>query len=152
MCNVLSNNEFQYNRIRWWTLVFKEQVLKINYVTIVYSHLIESSFKAFLCNDHEMLTYKVLLQSVSLWFSPIKQLVARPSVSSKHISSFFIDFPALFHVLVFFSGNPPAEYSAFLQHTFNVFKVGLDRELYRHEQELTVCIIITAFQYKHKIV
>lgn len=101
MCNVLSNNEFQYNRIRWWTLVFKKQVLKVNYVTIVYSHFIESSFKAFLCNDHEMLTYKVLLQSVGLWFIPIKQLVARPSVSSKHISSFFIDFPALFHVLVF---------------------------------------------------
>lgn len=35
------------------------------------------------------------------------------------------------------SGNPPPDYSQFLQHTFNIFKIGLDRELYRHEQELT---------------
>lgn len=35
------------------------------------------------------------------------------------------------------SGNPPPDYSAFLQHTFNIFKIGLDRELYRQEQELT---------------
>lgn len=33
--------------------------------------------------------------------------------------------------------NPPSDYSTFLQHTFSIFKVGLDRELYQQEQELT---------------
>ncbi|KAL4223925.1 hypothetical protein ACF0H5_017387 [Mactra antiquata] len=35
------------------------------------------------------------------------------------------------------SGNIPPDYSNFLQHSFNIFKIGLDRELYRQEQELT---------------
>jgi len=41
--------------------------------------------------------------------------------------------------MLYYRGDPPKEYSAFLRHSFNVFKVGLDRELYRQEQELTVC-------------
>ena len=36
------------------------------------------------------------------------------------------------------SENPAPDYAAFLQHTFNIFKNGLDRDLYRQEQELTV--------------
>ncbi|XP_052800410.1 uncharacterized protein LOC128231514 isoform X2 [Mya arenaria] len=35
------------------------------------------------------------------------------------------------------SGNPAPEYSAFLQHSFTVFQTGLDRELFRQEEELT---------------
>ncbi|KAH3822991.1 hypothetical protein DPMN_124785 [Dreissena polymorpha] len=38
-------------------------------------------------------------------------------------------------------GNLAPEYSVFLQHTYAVFKTGLDRELYRQERELTVCLI-----------
>ncbi|XP_052270374.1 uncharacterized protein LOC127871467 isoform X3 [Dreissena polymorpha] len=34
-------------------------------------------------------------------------------------------------------GNLAPEYSVFLQHTYAVFKTGLDRELYRQERELT---------------
>ena len=41
------------------------------------------------------------------------------------------------------SDNPAPDYAAFLQHTFNIFKNGLDRDLYRQEQELTVSNILT---------
>jgi hypothetical protein len=40
-----------------------------------------------------------------------------------------------------FYSDVPQDYSDFMQHTFNIFHRGLDRELYRQEQDLTVIII-----------
>lgn len=39
---------------------------------------------------------------------------------------------------LFFRETPPPDCADFLGHTFNIFVKGLERELYRQEQELTV--------------
>ena len=39
----------------------------------------------------------------------------------------------------FYSNNQPNEYEQFLQHTYNIFLRGLEREEYKQENELTVC-------------
>ena len=36
--------------------------------------------------------------------------------------------------------SPTADQAKFMEHTYNIFLRGLERELYRQEAELTVCV------------